>query len=111
MENEALEQANALNKITLEMLKQQRENNKRIFVALIISILVNLCIVGGFLWYESQWEYTTTTESTITQNDTVTQEVDGENAEINNVKGNQYKDNAVHNEGVNDGESETNNSN
>ena len=45
------------------------------------------------LWYESQWEYTTT--ETIT----TTQEVEGDNAEINNVEGNQYKDNSVHNEG------------
>ena len=34
------------------------------FIDLIVSILVNLAIVGGFLWYESQWEYTETKEIT-----------------------------------------------
>ena len=35
------------------------------FIALIVSILVNLAIVGGFLWYKSQWEYTETKEITV----------------------------------------------
>lgn len=61
------------------------------FIALIVSILVNLAIVGGFLWYESQWEYTETKE--------ITQEVSGNDSDINNVSGNQYKDSAIHNEG------------
>lgn len=80
-EGEALNQSLALNKVIINLLKQQRETNKRMFIALIVSILVNLAIVGGFLWYESQWEYTETKE--------ITQE----------VSGNQYKDSAIHNEG------------
>lgn len=54
-EEEALNQSLALNKVIINLLKQQRETNKRMFIALIVSILVNLAIVGGFLWYESQW--------------------------------------------------------
>lgn len=54
-EEEALNQSLALNKAIINLLKQQRETNKRMFIALIVSILVNLAIVGGFLWYESQW--------------------------------------------------------
>lgn len=53
-EGEALNQSLALNKVIINLLKQQRETNKRMFIALIVSILVNLAIVGGFLWYESQ---------------------------------------------------------
>lgn len=53
-EEEALNQSLALNKVIINLLKQQRETNKRMFIALIVSILVNLAIVGGFLWYESQ---------------------------------------------------------
>lgn len=90
-EGEALNQSLALNKVIINLLKQQRETNKRIFIALIVSILVNLAIVGGFLWYESQWEYTETKE--------ITQEVSGNDSDINNVSGNQYKDSAIHNEG------------
>lgn len=53
-EEEALNQSLALNKVIVNLLKQQREPNKRMFIALIVSILVNLAIVGGFFWYESQ---------------------------------------------------------
>lgn len=90
-EEEALNQSLALNKVIINLLKQQRETNKRMFIALIVSILVNLAIVGGFLWYESQWEYTETKE--------ITQEVSGNDSGINNVSGNQCKDSAIHNEG------------
>jgi hypothetical protein len=48
-EEEALNQSLALNKVIINLLKQQRETNKRMFIALIVSILVNLAIVGGFL--------------------------------------------------------------
>ena len=90
-EGEALNQSLALNKVIINLLKQQRETNKRMFIALIVSIFVNLAIVGGFLWYESQWEYTETKE--------ITQEVSCNDSDINNVSGNQYKDSAIHNEG------------
>ena len=64
----SLDQSMALNKITLNLLKDRSMDCKRLWVALMVSILVNLAIVGSFLWYESQWEYTTTdTETTITQ--------------------------------------------
>lgn len=48
-EEEALNQSLALNRVIINLLKQQRETNKRMFIALIVSILVNLAIVGGFL--------------------------------------------------------------
>ena len=48
-EEEALNQSLALNKVIINLLKQQRETNKRMFIAFIVSILVNLAIVGGFL--------------------------------------------------------------
>lgn len=90
---DALDQSIALNRIVMSLLHGQKEANKRLFIALVISLLVNAFIVAGFLWYESQWEYTTT------ESITTTQEVEGDNAEINNVEGNQYKDNSIHNEG------------
>ena len=91
-EKDALDQSIALNRIVMTMLQHQKESNKRMFIALIISLIINACIVAGFLYYESLWEYETTTT-------TVTQEVEGEGSDINNVQGNQYMDNATHNEG------------
>ena len=38
-EGEALNQSLALNKAIINLLKQQRETNKRMFIALIVSIL------------------------------------------------------------------------
>ena len=60
-EEDALDQSVALNRIVMELLKTRAKENKRLWIALVVSILINLFIVGGFLWYESQWEYTTTT--------------------------------------------------
>lgn len=45
-EEETLNQSLALNKVIIDLLKQQRETNKRMFIALIVSILVNLAIRG-----------------------------------------------------------------
>lgn len=95
-EDDALDQSIALNRIVMTLLQHQKDSNKRLFIALVISLLVNACTIAGFLWYESQWEYVTT--ETIT----TTQEVEGDSAEINNVEGNLYKDNSTHNEGGSD---------
>lgn len=66
-EDNALDQSVALNRIVVQLLKTKAQENKRLWVAMIISILVNLCTIAGFLWYESQWEYTTTTTTDVTQ--------------------------------------------
>lgn len=82
----------ALAKISLELLRERNGYFKKLWVALIISILINLALAFSFLWYESQWEYATTTTTT-------TQEVEGEGSSINNIQGDQYNDQAIHNEG------------
>lgn len=69
-EEDALDQSIALNKIVMNLLKTKAQENKRLWIALVISILVNLAIVGGFLWYESQWDYFTETTSTEVVQDT-----------------------------------------
>lgn len=66
-EDGALDQSIALNKITMKLIHDRAADCKRLWIALVISILVNLASVGGFLWYESQWEYTTTETTTVTQ--------------------------------------------
>lgn len=99
-ENEQLEQSQAVNAMLLEMVRNQRGNNKcvlKVFVITIICYTVLLvAMVIGFFVYESQFEVT---EQIVTET-TTTQEVSGENSEINNVQGNMYKDNATHNQGA-----------
>lgn len=99
-ENEQLEQSQAVNAMLLEMVRNQRGNNKcvlKVFVITIICYTVLLVtMVVGFFAHESQLEVT---EQIVTET-TTTQEVSGENSEINNVQGNMYKDNATHNQGA-----------
>ena len=52
---------------------------------------------GCFVWYESQFDYVTT--ETGGKDVDVETSGDSSNAEYNDVSGNQYNDNAVHNQG------------
>lgn len=94
---EQIEQTQAMNELLIEMVKNQKEANKnnfKVFISVIICYtLLLISMVVGFFIYESQFEIASTTE-TIT---TTTQEVSGQDSEINNIQGNMYKDNAVHN--------------
>ena len=100
-EGDALDQSIALNKITRKLLEKKHREDILTKVILLVSILVNLIIVGIFVAYESQFVVVPgNTETVTTSTTTTTQDVDGENAQINNVQGNQYKDNATHNEEV-----------
>lgn len=89
------------NKLLFEMVKNLKQTNKNItkaFVTTVICLTVIIAIgIAGFFWYESQFEVN---EQTTTQTElSLEQEASGEEAEINNVLGNMYKDNATHNEG------------
>lgn len=92
-----LEQSQALNTVLLEMNKNQKEANKSLVRAFIVTIvcmtLLLISMVVRFFWYESQFEIT---EQVVTE--TITQEVSGSDSEINNVEGDMYRDNSVHNE-------------
>lgn len=98
IEEEKNKQVEATNKLLLQMVKNQKENNKnmiRIFIITMCCMTILLVsMVVGFFVYESQFEteLETTTETTITQG------VSGEDSTINNVEGNQYNDNATHNQ-------------
>lgn len=91
-------QVEATNKLLLQMVKNQKENNKnmiRVFIITMCCMTVLLVsMVIGFFVYESQFE----TELETTTETTITQEVSGEDSTINNVEGNQYNDNATHNQ-------------
>jgi hypothetical protein len=95
-------QSAALIQVILDLLDSTKRQMKGLLVALIISILVNVAIVGGFLVYESQFDIA----DTVTE--TTTLETSGENADINNVEGDQYNDNAARIERLSYGDSESN---
>ena len=89
---------NTLNKVLLDVQKEYAQSNKlkdKIIILLIVSMFAG-AVVGysGFVWYESQFE-TTTTEQIEVGTDG-----DNANAEYKDVEGNQYNESAVHNEGM-----------
>lgn len=94
VENERL---NAVNKILLDTAKNQEsliKHFRKMLIAITISFTVIICsMIGGFFYYESQFE---TVETTTTTTD---MDTSGDNADINNVtNGDMYNDNATHNE-------------
>lgn len=85
-----------INKVLLDVQKEYARSNKikdKIIVLLIVLMFAE-AVVGysGFVYYESQFETTTTEKIEVG--------TEGENAEYNDndVSGNQYNGNAVHNE-------------
>lgn len=66
-QEEAFDKSFALNKVMADVMHErheERRHTEKIFAALLtLSILINLIIVGAFLWYESQWEVTETIEA------------------------------------------------
>ena len=96
IENERL---SAVNGILLDTAKNQEsliKHFRKMLVAVTISFTIIICcMVGGFFYYESQFE-TVETATTTTDTDLTTS---GENANINNVtNGDMYNDDATHNE-------------
>ena len=67
--SDELNQSFAIIEICKDLLEHKKRDTKILFVSLIISLCMNLAIVGAFLWYESGWEYsdtvTTTTEQVV----------------------------------------------
>lgn len=86
-----------LNEVLMDVQKEYTHSNriKNKIIILLIVLMFAEAVIGysGFVWYESQFE-TTTTETV-----EVGTEGDNANAEYNDVEGNQYNDNATHNEG------------
>lgn len=88
-----------LTNIMIETQKQYKKSNKlkdKIIILLTVLMFAEAVIFyGGFVWYESQFDYVST------DSQEVNVETSGENANAeyndNDVQGNQY--NAVHNEG------------
>lgn len=86
--------------VLLDTQKEYSRSNRmkdKIIVVLIVLMFLE-AIVGycGFVWYESQFDYVTTEQTT--QDVDLSTEGDNANAEYNDVQGNQYNDSATHNE-------------
>lgn len=93
---------NEFEKVLIDSQKEVGKSNKRkdkIIVLLIVLMFLE-AVVGysGFIWYESQFDYVTTEQTTETKSVDVGTDGDNANAEYNDVNGNQYNDNATHND-------------
>lgn len=89
---------NELERILIDAQKETVYSNKmkdKIIILLIVLIFAQ-AVIGycGFVWYEAQFDYAETT----TEETTISTEGDNANAEYNQVDGDQYNDNAVHEE-------------
>ena len=96
----AVKVSNEFECILLDVQKEYRKSNKfkdKIIIVLIVLMFLEAVIgYGGFIWYESQFDYVTTEQTT--QDVDLSTEGENANAEYNDVQGNQYNDNATHNE-------------
>lgn len=65
--NEApLEQSLALNKIVLQLLEDRKNEAKRLWAALVISILLNMAIILGVFWFLNNYEFVVS-DTSVTQ--------------------------------------------
>ena len=79
-----------------EYSRSNRMKDKIIIVLIVLMFLEAVIGYSGFLWYESQFDYVTTEQTTSDVD--LSMEGDNANAEYNEVQGNQYNDSATHNE-------------
>ena len=85
--------------VLIDVQKEYKRSNKLkdiiIIILIVLMFLQSVFSFGCFVWYESQFDYVTTNGKDID----VETSGDNANAEYNDVSGNQYNDNAVHNQG------------
>ena len=79
-----------------EYSRSNRMKDKIIIVLIVLMFLEAVIGYCGFVWYESQFDYVTTEQTT--QDVDLSTEGENDNAEYNDVHGNQYNDSATHNE-------------
>lgn len=85
--------------VLLDVQKEYKRSNKLkdiiIIILIVLMFLQSAFSFGCFVWYESQFDYVTTNGKDVD----VETSGDNANAEYNDVSGNQYNDNAIHNQG------------
>lgn len=120
-QEDALDQSIALNKITVMLLDERKKELRKIwmfFFAVCVAFVALFAVFAytthkekqelmtqlndtrvDFMEYLDSIEYTTTEESYTDSHTETTQTVEGDSATINNVDGDQYNDESVHNDG------------
>lgn len=116
-DKDALKQASETSRIMADMMQYHERENKRLWCAVVALAAAFAIMAGCMVWVVVNAQkvaneammnaLNTVAEIGVTQEETTTtttttQTVDGENATINNVDGDQYNDEAVHNEGNNE---------
>lgn len=85
--------------ILIDVQKEYKRSNKLkdiiIIILIVLMFLQSALNFGCFVWYESQFDYVTTNGKDVD----IETSGDNADAEYNDVNGNQYNDNAVHNQG------------
>ena len=82
-----------------EMSKSNRIKDRIIILLIVLIFMQAVCFFGGFVWYESQFEYVETKTEKYNQDVDLSTEGDNTSATYNDVKGNQYNGSSTHNEG------------
>lgn len=120
-QEDALDQSIALNKITVMLLDERKKELRKIwmfFFAVCVAFVALFSVFAytthkekqelltqlnntrvDFMEYLDSLEYTMTDDYSVDSHTETTQTVEGDSATINNVDGDQYNDNAVHNNG------------
>ena len=120
-QEDALDQSIALNKITVMLLDERKKELKKIwlfFFAVCVAFVALFSVFAytthkekqelltqlndtrvDFMEYLDNIEYTVTDDYSTDSHTETTQIVEGDSATINNVDGDQYNDNATHNDG------------
>lgn len=81
-----------------ETRKAAKKKDKIIILLIILLFLEPIIFLTGFLWYENQYEYVETYDTTEETDIDIDASGESANAEYNNVEGNQYN-NSTHSEG------------
>ena len=119
-EADSVKQAMLLARVSNDASEKADRQNKRLWIALAGSIIGNVILaivmVCSLIYMQAHAQEMLNKglenalqaiaeiqiEGTATTNTTTEQTAEGDSAEINNVDGDMYKDNATHNEGVTD---------
>lgn len=70
IDNQALQESRAFNKITIDLLEQKKKAHFRLWIIILALVVLNGLEFGAFLWYESNQEYVETTTTTTIEQDT-----------------------------------------
>lgn len=67
LKDEELNQSMALTDIVKDLLETTKAHLNRVYIILALSIVVNLIITAGFLWYNVQYDHGKLTNQTVPQ--------------------------------------------